>query len=92
MSKHVVVIASGEIERRSLPHLMAHLQAEDIFVVDVRIPPGCRALSVEMVEKLVKAAWYVHKASAGRRSRSGGIQLGLTGTPFEWERICASGC
>ena len=30
MSKHVVVIASGETERRSLPHLVAYLQSEEI--------------------------------------------------------------
>lgn len=58
MTKRVIVIASGETERRSLPHLAAHLQAEDISVTDVRIPPGNRPLTIEMVEKLLKAAWY----------------------------------
>jgi hypothetical protein len=52
MGKNVVVIASGETERRSLPHLVAHLQAEDIVLVEVRIPPGGKALNVEMAEKL----------------------------------------
>jgi hypothetical protein len=58
MGKDVVVIASGETERRSLPHLVAHLQAEDIAVVEVRIPPGGKALNVEMAEKLLKASWF----------------------------------
>ncbi|MEX2142355.1 MAG: DUF4276 family protein [Pirellulales bacterium] len=58
MSKRVIVIASGETERRSLPHLVAHLRAEDIYVVEVRRPDGNKALNVEMAEKLVKAAWY----------------------------------
>jgi hypothetical protein len=58
MGKHVVVIASGETERRSLPHLVAHLQAEDIALVEVRIPPGGKGLTVEMAEKLLKASWY----------------------------------
>jgi hypothetical protein len=58
MTKQVIVIASGETERRPLPHLVAHLQADDISVDDVRIPPGTKALNIEMVEKLVKAAWY----------------------------------
>ncbi|SRR6266478_4877206 len=58
MSKQVIVIASGETERRSLPHLVAHLQADDIFVVEIRRPDGNKALSVEMAEKLVKAAWW----------------------------------
>ena len=51
----MVVIASGLTERRALPYLVAHLQTRK---VSVRIPPGYRALSVEMVEKLIKAAWY----------------------------------
>lgn len=58
MSKQVIVIASGETERRSLPHLLAHLHAEDIMVIEVRRPDGSKALSVEMAEKLVKAAWW----------------------------------
>ncbi len=58
MARHVVVIASGETERRSLPHLVAHLQAEEITVDEVRVPPRNRPLNVEMAEKLVKAAWY----------------------------------
>ncbi len=58
MSKRVVVIASGETERRSLPHLGAHLRAEGILIAEVRRPDGNKALSVEMAERLVKAAWY----------------------------------
>ena len=58
MTKKVVVIASGETERRSLPHLVAHLREDDIAVVDVRIPPGTKALNVEMAEKLIKASWF----------------------------------
>jgi hypothetical protein len=56
--KHVVVIASGETERRSLPHLVAHLQAENIAVIEVRIPPGGKTLNVEMAERLLKASWF----------------------------------
>lgn len=58
MGKNVVVIASGETERRSLPHLVAHLQAEDIVLVEVLIPPGGKTLNVEMAEKLLKASWF----------------------------------
>jgi hypothetical protein len=58
MGKNVVVIASGETERRSIPHLVVHLQAEDITVLEVRIPPGGRALNVAMAEKLLKASWF----------------------------------
>jgi hypothetical protein len=58
VTKEVVVIASGETERRSLPHLVAHLREEDITVVDVRIPPGTKALNVGMAEKLIKASWF----------------------------------
>ncbi|HQU46894.1 MAG TPA: hypothetical protein PK867_29085, partial [Pirellulales bacterium] len=63
MAKVVVVIASGETERRSLPHLVAHLQEEDISVVEVRIPPGGKALNVEMAEKLLKASWFERVAA-----------------------------
>src|SRR5438552_5098250 len=58
MSKNVVVIASGETERRSLRHLLAHLQTEDLFLVEVRITPGNKALSVNMAERLIKALWF----------------------------------
>jgi len=63
MGKDVVVLASGETERRSLPHLVAHLQAEDIAVVEIRIPPGGKALNVEMAEKLLKASWFERLAA-----------------------------
>src|SRR4051812_1680455 len=58
MGKQVVVIASGETERRALPHLLKHLEADGVKVVAVRIPPGNKALTVEMAEKLIKSAWY----------------------------------
>ena len=58
MGKHVVVVASGETERRSLPHLVSHLQDQDVFVDEVRIPPRNGALNVSMAERLIKAAWY----------------------------------
>ncbi len=63
MGKVVVVLASGETERRSLPHLMAHLQGENIAVAEVRIPPGGKAFNVEMVEKLLKASWFERLAA-----------------------------
>jgi hypothetical protein len=63
MRKSVVVIASGETERRALPHLVAHLQAKGVSVVDVRIPPGGKALNVEMAEKLLKAVWFERVAA-----------------------------
>lgn len=58
MVKSVVIIASGETERRSLPHLLAPLTAEGIVITDVRIPPGTKALNVSMAERLIKASWY----------------------------------
>ena len=47
MADHVVVIASGETERRSLPHLVSHLQKQGTSVDDVRIPPRNKALDVD---------------------------------------------
>lgn len=58
MAGRVVVIASGETERRALPRLMSHLRERGAHLVDVRIPPGHRALDAAMAEKLVKAAWF----------------------------------
>ncbi|HEX5447190.1 MAG TPA: DUF4276 family protein [Pirellulales bacterium] len=58
MAKRVVVIASGETERRALPQLAAHLGAEGTLVESVLIPPRNKALDVEMAHKLVSAAWF----------------------------------
>ena len=58
MAKHVIILASGETERRALPHLLAHLRDRGVSVVEVRIPPRNGALSVQMAERLIKAVWY----------------------------------
>ena len=58
MAKRVVIIASGETERRALPHLARHLQEHSVAVDEVRIPPRNRALNAQMAERLIKAAWY----------------------------------
>jgi len=58
MARNVIILASGETERRALPHLLAHLEDRGVSVVEVRIPPRNGALSVRMAERLIKAAWY----------------------------------
>ena len=58
MSERVVVIASGETERRSLPFLLANLADEGVIVEDVRIPPGHRAINAVVAEKIVRAVWF----------------------------------
>lgn len=58
MTKRVIVIASGETERRAIPHLVVHLKNRGIVIDGVRIPPRGRPLDIGMVEKLVTAAWY----------------------------------
>ena len=58
MTKRVIVIASGETERRAIPHLVEHLKNRGIIIDGVRIPPRQRPLDIGMVEKLIKAAWY----------------------------------
>jgi hypothetical protein len=63
MAKQVVVVASGETERRALPHLVRHLKAEGITLRDVRVPPGYKQLDVEMAEKLIKSVWYEQLAA-----------------------------
>ena len=58
MARNVVILASGETERRALPHLISHLRNRGVSVVEVRIPPRNEALSVQMAERLIKAVWY----------------------------------
>lgn len=58
MAKRVTIIASGETERRALPHLVSHLRDQGVSVTDVRIPPRNRSLKVGVAESLIKAAWY----------------------------------
>ena len=41
-----------------MPHLLSHLRDEGIVLADVRIPPRNRDLRVEVVEKIIKSAWY----------------------------------
>ncbi len=57
MTKHVVVIASGQTERRALPHLLARWRRDNIEV-SVRIPPRNRALGVEVAYKLIQSSLY----------------------------------
>lgn len=63
MAKHVIVIASGETERRAVPHLVAHLKSVHIIVDEVRIPPGNRALDVSIVQQIVTATWFQRAAN-----------------------------
>lgn len=63
MSKHVILIASGETERLALPLLVRYLQDQGVVAEDVRIPPRNRALDVEMAAKLIKSAWYENLAA-----------------------------
>ena len=58
MDKRVIIIASGETERRALPHLVQHLQDHGVVLDDVRIPPRNKMLNLKMAEKLIKSAWY----------------------------------
>ena len=58
MKKRVIIIASGEAERRALPYLVRHLQDHGVNVDDVRIPPRNKSLNLMMAEKLIKSVWY----------------------------------
>ncbi len=57
MHKRVVIIASGETERRALPYLIAHLRDDDIDM-SVRIPARNGSLRVETVHKIMQSAMY----------------------------------
>ena len=58
MAKRVVIVASGETERRALPHLARHLEKRAVAVQEVRVPPRNKALTAEMAAKLIRASWY----------------------------------
>ena len=58
MAKNVIVLASGETERRALPHLLFHLRDCGVSLMEVRIPPRNGELRVQMAERLIKAGWY----------------------------------
>ena len=57
MPKRVLVIASGETERRAIPHLVSPLRDDEI-TVEVSIPPRNGKLTVQMAEKLIKSSLY----------------------------------
>lgn len=54
----MVIIASGETERRSLPCLLAHLATEEVIVEDVRIPPGHRPINADIAAKIIRSVWF----------------------------------
>ena len=57
MAKKVIVVVSGESDRRSIPFLCRHfLEQAEMF--EVRKPPGNATLTPEQTVKLVKAGWY----------------------------------
>ena len=57
MPKNVFVVASGETERRALPHLVRHLEKQGI-AVNVGIPPRNRQITASTAEKLIKSRLY----------------------------------
>lgn len=57
MPRHVVILASGETERRALPNLLRHLRHEGISV-EVRKPPRHRAISSDVAIKIAKACYW----------------------------------
>jgi hypothetical protein len=57
VGKKVVVIVSGETDRRSVPLLCRQFSRQAEWF-EVRKPPGNAALTPEQAKKLIKAAWY----------------------------------
>jgi hypothetical protein len=57
LAKRIVLIVSGETDRRSIPHLCKPIirNAESF---DVRKPPGNAPLTPDQAMRIVKAAWY----------------------------------
>lgn len=64
VSKRVVVIASGETERRALPLLTRYLAERGVVVEDVRIPPRHHAINVDIAEKIIRSVWFERAADA----------------------------
>ena len=58
MAKRVVVIASGETERRAIPHLVHHLRNSGVELASVAIPANNRVLNADMVAKLIASEWF----------------------------------
>jgi hypothetical protein len=59
MGKRVVIIASGETERMALPHLLRHLEAEKVTILEpIRTPPRDRPITSDMATSLVLSAWH----------------------------------
>jgi hypothetical protein len=56
--KRVVVVASGDTERSSVPHLARHLAAEDIVIDEVRQPRSHRALTGPVAADILVASWF----------------------------------
>jgi hypothetical protein len=55
VGRRVVVVASGETERKSLPILLRETESVSL---EVRIPGGHRQLTAEMARRLIRAAWF----------------------------------
>lgn len=53
LGARVLIVASGETERRALPRLLVHLPLS----VDVRIPPR-GDLTVQQAVRILRAAWW----------------------------------
>ena len=58
MGKQVVVVASGETERRAIPPLVSHLEETGVVVLEVLVPPNHQPLRVKNVAGVVRASWY----------------------------------
>ena len=57
MSKYVVILASGETERRALPNLLRHLRHEGVSV-EIRKPPRHGAISSDVAIKIANACYW----------------------------------
>jgi hypothetical protein len=65
VSKRVIIIASGETERRALPHLLRHLSADGISIdPPIRTPPRFGKITGDSAFRLIISAWHERKWSA----------------------------
>jgi len=57
MPRRIIVINSGATEQMVLPLLLEHLRPQ-VDPPEVRIPPRRHALTSDIVERLLRAAWW----------------------------------
>ena len=57
LAKHLLVVGSGETERRALPHLLRHVVGFEVTSLTVRVPASGQLTTAQAL-KVIKGAWW----------------------------------